>query len=214
MKTQTLASQSQAGKLDTVADFVNAEVFAPVDAASWVLRLTRFVSAGPVVELSTDAKAWRDSAAAVKALGRLQRDVRRLVDDVIDAVAARAAGQRLGFTRGDHLPLAAGAVGLALRVSGDGVVVVDVEGKLHARVVHAVVALLASVPADTVRRCPQCGRYFVKASMGRPAVYCGRACTNAATWASVQADPTRLEAYRARAYAVRGWRRGARKGRK
>jgi len=200
---------------DAVREDVRREPLSPADRIQRgdvatvrhaLARLTDGRLAGPVV-LPDDwrAQRGRDRASAAKELREMQRQVRKLLADVVDSRAA-APDSPLAFAVGEGVPTGRAAV--ALRAGADGAIVPHVlAGTLRNRVILAAVLLLSRESDQTIGRCPMCGRYFLQT--GRQA-YCGRPCANRATWATVKADAKRLESYRRKQYAAYGWSRGAR----
>ena len=204
-----------------IVGFANKDRFTTGSAArayDALLRLTgdrvrQSARRGHLTILPADWRTWHEGTSAAPALVALQGDVRRLLNEVVDAREAVEQGRRLAFGVDDWTPV--GRLGFSLRVDPSGAVVPHVvRGELRDRVIFAVVTLLASGAADLLRRCPApsresgvCGRYFLRSSRQR---FCSRGCANRAGWRAVKADRSRLKAYRERQYEAHGWTLGAR----
>jgi tRNA(Ile2) C34 agmatinyltransferase TiaS len=110
--------------------------------------------------------------------------------------------------RDDHGIAAVVAPAVRLHVSVDlfAGARITVHGPLRDMVLLRLARTLDDEAAASLKRCPECGNPFVRTGRKK---YCGRKCTNRATWKGYVKSGGAEESRR-RFYAKYGWRRGGR----
>ena len=135
---------------------------------------------------------WDDETA----VSRLQAVTRRVLD-------ARIAQQRNTSTESSVTLIANALMPVAFAEQP----LTDIERattETSTRILLGVITLLATT-GDRLRRCPECGRPFVRV---RRQLYCDSKCTDRATWRNYPKE--KKNRHRERQYAKHGWRLGAR----
>lgn len=186
-----MTSSKAAGRLAWAVDLAQADL-ASYTPAEWdrlrrglvdFLRprasstLDDFAGLVPVPKPISEGDLGRYPAAGFR---RLQRDLRRLIEPLVDASTLESRGSR------SSAPLANAADYTPVTFSGSfvprglrGAMFTTVRAAPRDLVVFMTLALLIRLGYERVGRCPKCARVFVRASPRQR--YCRRPCTAGAS---------------------------------